>query len=55
MEWLVILTLFGSFALMLFLSVPISFAITISTLLTIALSLPFDSALTVVTQKWFQG
>ncbi|EJS85871.1 hypothetical protein AAUPMB_20312, partial [Pasteurella multocida subsp. multocida str. Anand1_buffalo] len=34
------------------LSVPISFAIAISTLITIMISLPLDSALTVVTQKW---
>ncbi len=51
MEWTVILTLFGSFAIMLALSIPISFAIAISTLLTIAISLPFDMALMVVTQK----
>ncbi len=46
MEW---------FAIMLALSVPISFAIAISTLLTIAISLPFDMALMVVTQKMASG
>ncbi|NBI43278.1 TRAP transporter large permease subunit [[Haemophilus] felis] len=55
MEWTIILTLFGSFAVMLALSVPISFAIAISTLLTISVSLPIDSALTVVTQKMASG
>lgn len=46
---------FGSFILMLALSVPISFAIAISTLITIMISLPLDSALTVVTKNgiWF--
>ncbi|MBR0573086.1 MULTISPECIES: TRAP transporter large permease [Pasteurellaceae] len=55
MEWTVILTLFGSFAIMLALSIPISFAIAISTLLTISISLPFDMALMVVTQKMASG
>lgn len=55
MDWSVILILFGSFAIMLALSVPISFAIAISTLITIASSLPLDSALTVVTQKMASG
>ncbi|HEH9674841.1 TPA: TRAP transporter large permease subunit, partial [Pasteurella multocida] len=55
MEWTSILALFGSFILMLALSVPISFAIAISTLITIMISLPLDSALTVVTQKMASG
>ncbi len=55
MEWTSILALFGSFILMLVLSVPISFAIAISTLITIMISLPLDSALTVVTQKMASG
>lgn len=55
MEWITLLALFGSFAVMLILSVPISFAIAISTLITISVSLPIDSALTVVTQKMASG
>ncbi|MCI7353683.1 TRAP transporter large permease [[Pasteurella] aerogenes] len=55
MEWSIILVLFGTFAVMLALSVPISFAIAISTLITIATTLPLDSALTVVTQKMASG
>ncbi len=55
MEWSVILMLFGSFFVMLALSVPISFAIAISTLFTIMMTLPVDSALTVVTQKMASG
>ena len=47
--------LFGSFFVMLALSVPISFAIAISTLFTIMMTLPVDSALTVVTQKMASG
>ncbi|MFY1027450.1 TRAP transporter large permease [Actinobacillus seminis] len=55
MEWSIIFVLFGTFAVMLALSVPISFAIAISTLITIATTLPLDSALTVVTQKMASG
>ncbi|OOF69832.1 TRAP transporter large permease [Rodentibacter caecimuris] len=55
MEWIAILTLFGSFAVLLALSVPISFAIAVSTVLTICVSLPIDSALMVVTQKMASG
>ncbi|QPB43582.1 TRAP transporter large permease [Rodentibacter haemolyticus] len=55
MEWSIILVLFGTFAVMLALSVPISFAIAISTLITIGMTLPLESALTVVTQKMASG
>ncbi|MCK3655066.1 hypothetical protein A4G19_04585 [Pasteurellaceae bacterium Macca] len=55
MEWISILTLFGSFFLLLALSVPISFAISLSTLITICVYLLFESALTVVTQKMASG
>lgn len=55
MEWLAIITLFGSFIILLIFSVPISFAIALSTLLTICVSLPFESALMVVTQKMASG
>ncbi|MFD0965657.1 TRAP transporter large permease [Seminibacterium arietis] len=55
MELTSILTLFGSFAVLLILSVPISYSIAISTLLTICVSLLFESALMVVTQKMASG
>ncbi len=51
MDWSIILTLFGSFAVLLAIAVPVSFAIGISTLLTIMMSLPLDAAITVVSQK----
>ncbi|MFT2111999.1 TRAP transporter large permease [Marinomonas sp. 2405UD68-3] len=55
MEWLVIIVLFGSFFVLLGLGVPISFAIGISSLLTIGLSLPIDSAIAVISQKMVSG
>lgn len=55
MEWTSIIVLFGSFIILLGLSIPISFAIALSTLLTICVSLPFESALMVVTQKMASG
>ncbi|CAG9297679.1 TRAP transporter large permease [Celerinatantimonas diazotrophica] len=55
MDWLVILTLFGSFAVMLVLGIPVSFAIGLSSLATILLSLPLDPAITVVSQKMASG
>ncbi|MGB0663854.1 MAG: TRAP transporter large permease [Pontibacterium sp.] len=55
MDWLVALTLFGSFFLMLILGVPISFSIGIAALLSIAVVLPFDAALSVVSQKLASG
>lgn len=55
MDMTVILVLFGSFAVMLALSIPISFAIGISTLLTISMSLSWENALMVVTQKMATG
>ncbi|AGH81322.1 TRAP dicarboxylate transporter subunit DctM [Psychromonas sp. CNPT3] len=55
MDWTVIVTLFGSFAVMLALGVPVSFAIGLSSLATIMLSLPFDPAITVIAQKMASG
>ncbi|SHO57400.1 TRAP transporter large permease [Vibrio quintilis] len=55
MEWQIIITLFGSFFLFLGLGVPISFAIGIASLLTIVLSLPFDAAIAVISQKMASG
>lgn len=51
MDWLVVLTLFGSFIVLLALAVPVSFAIGISTLLTILMSLPLEATIAVVSQK----
>lgn len=55
MEWQVIIVLFGSFFLFLGIGVPISFAIGIASLLTIMLSLPFDAAIAVISQKMASG
>lgn len=55
MELTNILILFGSFFIMLVLSIPISFAIAIATLITIASTLSIEGALTVVTQKMASG
>ncbi|WP_107851681.1 TRAP transporter large permease [Oceanimonas marisflavi] len=55
MEWHLILTLFGSFFIFLALGIPVSFAIGISSLLTIFLSLPFDPAIAVISQKMASG
>ncbi len=55
MEWQVILTLFGSFFVFLALGIPVSFAIGISSVVTILLSLPFDPAIAVVAQKMASG
>ncbi len=55
MEWQVILTLFGSFFVFLALGIPVSFAIGISSVLTILLSLPLEPAIAVVSQKMASG
>ncbi len=55
MDWQVILVLFGSFFALLALGVPISFAIGVSSLLTILLNLPLDAAIAVVSQKMASG
>jgi tripartite ATP-independent transporter DctM subunit len=55
MEWQVILTLFGSFAVLLTLGVPVSFAIGLSSLATIMLSLPLEPAIAVVAQRMAAG
>ena len=51
MDWLIVLTLFGSFIVLLAFAVPVSFAIGISTLLTILMSLPLEATIAVVSQK----
>ena len=55
MEWLVILTLFGSFAVLLTLGIPVSFAIGLSSLATIMMSLPLEPAIAVVAQRMAAG
>ncbi|ABR73528.1 hypothetical protein CBG46_04630 [Actinobacillus succinogenes] len=55
MEWTTILTLAGSFFFFLAIGVPISFAIGVSSLLTILLALPMESAITVISQKMASG
>ncbi|ASA55410.1 TRAP transporter large permease [Vibrio gazogenes] len=55
MDWQIIIVLFGTFFIFLGLGVPISFGIAISSLLTVMLSLPFDAAITVISQKLASG
>ncbi|MBY7996959.1 TRAP transporter large permease [Vibrio fluvialis] len=55
MDWQIILVLFGTFFVFLGLGVPISFGIAISSLLTVMLSLPFDAAIAVISQKLASG
>ncbi len=54
MEWQVILTLFGSFAAIT-IGVPVSFAIGLSSLATILMSLPLEPAIAVVAQRMAAG
>lgn len=55
MEWDIILTLFGVFAVLLALGVPISFAIGLASLSALLLSLPFDPAISVIAQRMATG
>ena len=55
MEWQLILTLFGSFAVLLTIGVPVSFAIGLSSLATILMSLPLEPAIAVVAQRMAAG
>lgn len=55
MEWSTVIMLSFSFFLLLFIGVPISFSIGIASLLTIMLSIPFDAAITVISQKMASG
>ena len=55
MEWQVILTLFGSFAVLLTLGIPVSFAIGLSSLATLLMSLPLEPAIAVVAQRMAAG
>ncbi|HIF9176788.1 TPA: TRAP transporter large permease [Photobacterium damselae] len=55
MEWQLIITLFGSFAVLLTIGVPVSFAIGLSSLATILMSLPLEPAIAVVAQRMAAG
>lgn len=55
MDWQVVLALFGSFAVLLALGVPVSFAIGLSSLLAIMMTLPMEAAITVVAQRMAVG
>lgn len=55
MEWSVVLVLCTTFFLFLFIGVPISFSIGLASLLTVMMSIPFDAAITVITQKMASG
>ncbi|WP_300002523.1 TRAP transporter large permease [uncultured Cedecea sp.] len=55
MEWQILIVLFGSFFILLGIGVPISFSIGLSSLLTIIMSLPFDAAIAVISQKMASG
>jgi tripartite ATP-independent transporter DctM subunit len=54
-DWQIIIVLFGTFFVFLGLGVPISFGIGIASLLTIMLTLPFEAALSVISQKMASG
>lgn len=53
--WLPIIVLFGAFFSMLVLGIPIVFAIGLSSLACLGAQLPFESALSVVSQKMASG
>ena len=55
MDWQVILTLFGTFAVLLTLGIPVSFAIGLSSLATILIGLPLEPAIAVVAQRMAAG
>ncbi len=55
MDWQVFIVLFGSFFVLLGIGVPISFAIGLSSLATVMMSLPFDAAIAVISQKMASG
>lgn len=55
MEWSVVLVLCSTFFLFLFIGVPISFSIGLASLITLMMSVPFDAAITVITQKMASG
>lgn len=55
MDWQVILTLFGTFAVLLTVGVPVSFAIGLSSLATILIGMPLEPAIAVVAQRMAAG
>ncbi|MDH3001647.1 hypothetical protein A1D23_03340 [Chelonobacter oris] len=55
MEWSTVIVLCSTFFFLLFAGVPISFSIGLASLITIMLSIPFDAAITVISQKMASG
>ncbi len=55
MDWTLTLVMFGSFFLLVFAGVPISFSIGLATLAAGAMMLPFETILTVISQKMATG
>ncbi len=55
MDWLVPLVMFGSFFILVFFGVPISFSIGLATLSAGAMMLPFDVIISVIAQKMATG
>ncbi|WP_087018628.1 TRAP transporter large permease [Thaumasiovibrio subtropicus] len=55
MDWQVLLTLFGSFGILLLLGIPVSFSIGLASLATICMSLPLEPAIAVVAQRMAAG
>ncbi|RQW64996.1 TRAP transporter large permease [Vibrio viridaestus] len=55
MDWLIPTAMFGSFFILVFFGVPISFSIGLSTLVAGALMLPFDVIISVISQKMATG
>lgn len=55
MEWSTVIVLCSTFFVFLFIGVPISFSIGLASLITIMLSIPFDAAITVISQKMASG
>ncbi|MGF7452801.1 TRAP transporter large permease [Pasteurella bettyae] len=55
MEWSTVIVLCTTFFTLLFIGVPISFSIGIASLITVMMSVSFDAAITVITQKMASG
>ncbi|WP_044470201.1 TRAP transporter large permease [Mannheimia massilioguelmaensis] len=55
MEWSTVIVLCSTFFTLLFIGVPISFSIGIASLITVMMSVSFDAAITVITQKMASG
>lgn len=55
MEWSVVLVLCSTFFIFLFIGVPISFSIGLASFISVLMSISFDAAITVITQKMASG